>query len=168
VLGRPNTLLLDLYRCLFEYSVRFGWDRRRGGYYESGPLYQSADRRSKIWWVQAEALLAAMQMYRLTGERFYFDCASRTLDWIVGHQVDWQSGEWHHQINQRGVPQEDKASAWKDPYHNGRAVLDSLELLSQITAASALPANGPLVEHRTAQPGSGERLGGTASGSQAL
>ena len=55
--GITGYLLLDLYRTLFHYALDYGFDWSEGGFYESGPLGAPADRRDKIWWVQAEGLL---------------------------------------------------------------------------------------------------------------
>jgi mannose/cellobiose epimerase-like protein (N-acyl-D-glucosamine 2-epimerase family) len=127
--GISNSPLLDLYRTLFSYALRYGFDRKKGGFYDAGPCNAPADRREKIWWVQAEGLVSALQMYRLTGEEAYCHCFSQTLDWIVKHQVDWEHGDWYAQVAKNGKPLGDKAGAWKSPYHNGRAMIQCLELL---------------------------------------
>ena len=121
-------LLLDLYRTLFGYTLRYGFDRKAGGFYYSGFYNTSADRREKIWWVQAEGLVSALQMYRLTGEEIYRHCFLQTLEWIVKYQVDWEYGDWYAEVG-RGKRSGDKAGFWKSPYHNGRAMIQCLELL---------------------------------------
>lgn len=130
--GISNGLLLDLYRTLFSYSLRYGFDRKEGGFYYSGSFNASADRREKIWWIQAEALVSALQMYRLTEEEIYFNCFLRTLDWILKHQIDWDNGDWHAYVKSRGKPTGDKAGEWKCPYHNGRAIIECLALLQPL------------------------------------
>ena len=127
-----NGPLLDLYRTLFNYALRHGFDKIRGGFYDTGPFNLPADRRSKVWWVQAEALVSSLQMYRLTREEAYYHCFSQTLDWIVNNQADWEHGDWYAQVEENGKPWGDKAGAWKSPYHNGRAMIHCLELLSWI------------------------------------
>ncbi|MGB7951880.1 MAG: AGE family epimerase/isomerase [Candidatus Binatia bacterium] len=127
----PNSLFLDLYTTVFSYALRFGYDHRHGGFYDSGPFDAPADRHEKIWWVQAEGLTTALQMYRLTGQEIYWNCFSRTLDWIVNHQADWDHGDWYQSINPNGKPSGVKAGPWKSPYHNGRAMLQCLDLLAE-------------------------------------
>jgi cellobiose epimerase len=127
--GIAQNLLADLYRTIFKYALRYGYDRRNGGFYDSGPLNAPADRREKIWWVQAEGLVAALQMYKLTGEPSYWNCFARVLDWIVKHQVDWKHGDWYEVVDEQGKPSGVKAGPWKGPYHNGRAMLRCLDLL---------------------------------------
>ena len=134
--GLPSSLLVDLYRCIFDNAWRYGFDREHGGYFESGPFDAPADQCTKVWWVQAEALVGALTLFHLTNEARHFESFCRTLDWIVARQADWQHGDWHAEISRNGEPQGDKAGTWKSPYHNGRAVLRCLALLGS-GAASA-------------------------------
>ena len=53
-----NYPLLDLYKALFDYSLKYGYDEASGGFYDSGRFNKPADRRAKVWWVQAEALVS--------------------------------------------------------------------------------------------------------------
>jgi len=128
--GIPYSLLSDLYKTVFNYALQHGYDHRNGGFYASGPLNRAADRREKVWWVQAEGLIAALQMYRFTEEKTYWTCFSRTLEWIVNHQADWEYGDWHETITEEAKIAGVKAGLWKSPYHNGRAMLECLELLA--------------------------------------
>ncbi len=135
--GISNGPLLDLYRTLFASALRYGFDRRKGGFYHSGPFNMPADRREKVWWIQAESLISALRMYCLTREEIYYNCFSQTLDWIVKSQADWEYGDWHAIIDANGKPRGDKAGAmWKSAYHNGRAVTECLEMLSLLLESS--------------------------------
>jgi mannobiose 2-epimerase len=127
--GRSPAELLDLYKGLFAYSMRHGFDEEKGGFFESGPLGQPADRRNKIWWVQAEALVSALTMYRLTGDGSYARVFERTWRFVNATQTDWEAGEWHELIRPDGSFAGRKASAWKAGYHNGRALLESLRAI---------------------------------------
>lgn len=129
--GRSRPEDIDTYLALFRYSIRFGFDDE-GGICESGPLSLPADRRDRIWWVQAEALVSALYLYQLTGEeefRIYFE---RILNWIGSRQTDWKRGEWYARVTSGGWVRGNKADAWKSPYHNGRAMLVCLEILSRL------------------------------------
>jgi len=130
--GVSNGPLLDLYRRIFHYALQYGFDQKKGGFYESGPYNALADSREKVWWVQAEALVSALQMYHLTHEKIYYNCFCKTLDWIVKHQVDWEQGDWYERVAKNGQPRGDKAGAWKSPYHHGRAMIQCLELLQAL------------------------------------
>jgi len=134
----PRAMYLDLCRTLFGYSLKHGYDPREGGFFDAGPLGASATRRLKIWWVQAEGLVGALYMYRLTGEQAYLDCFARTLDWIARRQADWENGDWFETVTPEGESVGGKAHAWKGPYHNGRAMIECLELLGASGDASRL------------------------------
>ncbi len=49
---------LDLYKTLFEYGLKYGYDETNGGFFNTGPFNGPADDRSKSWWVQAEVLVS--------------------------------------------------------------------------------------------------------------
>lgn len=127
--GISNYPLLDLYRTLFDYSLKYGYDEANGGFYDSGPFNQPADRRNKIWWVEAEAIVSALYMYRLSSDPKYLSVFQKTYDFIERYQVDWKNGEWHATITPDGVAQGDKAHIWKAGYHNGRAMIECLQIL---------------------------------------
>lgn len=130
--GLPPAMILGPAVRTMRHALRTGWDRRRGGLFESGPEGRRADRREKCWWVQAEGLLAGLSLYLRTGlpefAEFYLD----TLRWIEESQVDWANGDWHHTVlPSRGVRGE-KGGPWRDPYHQGRALMECLELLETV------------------------------------
>jgi mannose/cellobiose epimerase-like protein (N-acyl-D-glucosamine 2-epimerase family) len=129
--GISNYPFSDLYRTLFEYSYKYGYDKSAGGFYDSGLFNQPADRLNKVWWVEAEALVSALHMNQLTGDSQYLDIFEQTYDYVEQHFVDWQYGEWHPNVSVRGVADGDKASIWKAGYHNGRAMIECLQILKQ-------------------------------------
>ena len=127
--GISNHPFLDLYRSLFDYSMQHGYDPEKGGFYDSGAFNKPADRRSKIWWVEAEAIVSALYMHRLTGDAKYLAVFEKTYDFIDKYQTDWEHGEWHATITPEGKALGDKAQIWKAGYHNGRAMIECLEIL---------------------------------------
>ncbi len=129
-LGEPVAPLTDLFRALFDNALAHGYDRMAGGFFDSGPLGQDADRRGKTWWVQAEALVSALTMYRLTGEARYADVFRATWRFVNERQTDWIDGEWWETVAPDGTTTGDKAHRWKAGYHNGRAMLECLRLLA--------------------------------------
>jgi mannobiose 2-epimerase len=129
--GISNYPLLDLYRTLFDYSERYGYDAQMGGFYDSGWFNKPADRLTKVWWVEAEAVVSALYLYRFTGDRKYLSVFEKTYDFIDKYLTDWENGEWHASVNPDGKPQGDKAQPWKAGYHNGRAMIESLQILKQ-------------------------------------
>jgi mannobiose 2-epimerase len=129
---RPYT---EFFRSVFAYSRQYGWDEARGGFFDSGPKGQPADRRQKVWWVQAEVIVAALEMYRQTKDPAYLDIFEKTWRFIDTAQTDWTNGEWFESIAPDGTPSRgNKATPWKGGYHNGRALLQVLDRLARLGA----------------------------------
>ncbi|MBK5294333.1 MAG: AGE family epimerase/isomerase [Acidobacteriia bacterium] len=118
---------VDLFQNLFSYSKKFGYDEANGGFFDSGAFSQLADRREKVWWTQAEALVSALTMFQLTGKPEYVAVFEKTLDFVDQRQTDWKTGEWHPSVTAAGVAQGAKAQRWKAGYHNGRAMIECIE-----------------------------------------
>ena len=72
----------------------------------------------------------------VAGDARYGGCYLRTLDWIVDAQADWAVGDWHQHVDHRGRPSGVKSGMWKDPYHQGRGLIECLELLRPAPFAS--------------------------------
>ncbi len=134
ILAKDDGELLPFYRGLFDNALRFGEDRADGGFFHTGPVGQPAGDLRKIWWVQAEALLAAIEMFRLTSEVRFADCFNRVLSWIANRQVDWREGEWFAEVTPDGRITGEKVGLWKGPYHTSRAILHSLEILRSLSS----------------------------------
>jgi len=120
----------DLFGHMFDYSFRYGWDEANGGFFYRGPFRMAATERQKVWWVQAEALVSALTMFRLTRDARYADIFERTWQWIVSRQADQSGGEWFAEVLPDGSIRGAKADQWKAGYHNGRALLESIRLLT--------------------------------------
>ena len=129
--GVSNYPFVDLYRTLFDYSLKYGYDEANGGFYDSGEFNRPADKRSKVWWVQTEAIVSALYMNRITQDSKYLTVFKETSDYIEKYMVDWSSGEWHGEVTPDGTARGDKANAWKAGYHNGRSMIECLQILEQ-------------------------------------
>jgi mannobiose 2-epimerase len=136
-LDQPTAPYHDLCRAVFDYALRYGYDDTSGGFFDTGLPGKPADRRAKIWWVQAEALVSAVTMFELTRDPRYVDVFARTWEFVNAKQTDWVSGEWHEAIDPNGRPRGgNKAHIWKAGYHNGRALIESVERIGRLTAAA--------------------------------
>jgi mannobiose 2-epimerase len=132
-LNQPTAPYAQLFEAVFAYSKQHGWDDVKGGFFDSGPKGQPADRRQKVWWVQAEVIVAALEMYRQTRDPQYLDVFEKTWRFIDTAQTDWTRGEWFESIAPAGTPGTGpKGHAWKAGYHNGRALLQVLDRLARL------------------------------------
>lgn len=130
--GVPVAPLMDFFRENFAYSLKYGWDEKNGGFYYWGEFNKPASDRSKSWWVQAEVLVSALTMYKLTGDARYYEVFEKTWEFLDRHQIDRQSGEWWPNVDDNLRSSGDKAGAWKGGYHNGRAMIESVTLLKAL------------------------------------
>ncbi len=132
-LGRPEALYRGWAESLADYSLEHGYDRSHGGFFYTGPLGEPADDTKKEWWVQAEALVGMLDLYRLTGDVRYYRAFAGTLDFIERHQVA-PNGGWWATRSADGSPHlnTSRSSMWQGAYHNGRALLLSAKILSNL------------------------------------
>lgn len=93
--------------------------------YEKTPTEADTDRH---WWVQAEAVVGFMHIYRITHDTRYLGFAKNVWAYIQNHLIDYATGEWFWSVNDKGQPNrnDDKAGFWKCPYHNGRMCLEMI------------------------------------------
>lgn len=112
------------YSLVIDDALKYGEDSLLGGIHVAGNPGQPADDLYKLGFAQAETLLGTCDSWVRTGEDAHWKAFWRTLRWILRNQADWALGDWHPSIP-AGHPATTKAS----PFHPGRAVLYSLELL---------------------------------------
>jgi len=132
-----KSLFTDLYRDLFDYSLEYGYDAEHGGFYFYGPLGEPATNRIKAWWVQAECATSALKMYAHTGDETYREVFKETVSFITDHQIDWDVGEWHSGITDDLEPVGRKGAEYKAAYHNGRAMLECIAELEELSLPPA-------------------------------
>lgn len=143
-LDQPTAPYHDLFRTVFDYALRFGYDEKAGGFFDGGAPGKPADRRAKTWWVQAEALVSAVTMFELTGDPRYVDVFARTWEFVNTKQTDWSSGEWYDTILPDGKPRAgNKAHPWKAGYHNGRALIEVVERIQRSSVKRSNRADAP-------------------------
>ncbi len=88
--------------------------------------YVDGDRH---WWVQAENVVGWTNIWQHFGDAAALDRALHAYEYIEGHLVDWQDGEWYWSRYSDGTinRNDDKAGPWKCPYHNTRMCLEIIE-----------------------------------------
>ena len=91
--------------------------------------------KQRIWWVQAEAVIGFLYAWRIEEKAEYLKTAQSVWQYTSENIFDRINGEWHWAVDELENPilSYDKISEWKGPYHNVRACLESLELLTFVT-----------------------------------
>lgn len=121
--------LHDLFRQVFDQVSSSGVDWKHGGVYLYGKVGEPSHRREKIWWVQAEALLCAIHLYRRFHDQRALAMFWLTWEFIDRELIDHEYGEWFEAIRPGGLSLRQKGHAWKTGYHNGRALIGCVEML---------------------------------------
>lgn len=132
VLEIPVSLFVDLYEALFDNALEYGYDDEDGGFYFYGPLGESATNHIKAWWVQAECMTSALKMHAYTGDERYASVFENTFEFINAHQIDQDRGEWFSGIDENEEPVGRKGAEYKAAYHNGRAILECIQVLESL------------------------------------
>jgi mannobiose 2-epimerase len=147
-LGRSREGQRPTILGLIDHVLEHGFDWRRGGVALYGPprghvtraVYLAPRRLRKVWWPQAELLVALVEAYRWSGELRYWAAFERQIDWISRYQSDPEGGDWFETVSWRGRPLTlVKGHASKEPYHHGRALMRTARALR---ALAATPADG--------------------------
>ncbi|WP_111642456.1 AGE family epimerase/isomerase [Marinimicrobium alkaliphilum] len=127
----------DLSNQLEPLAVKMAEVCHREALGKHGELMDAYDFSSqryhteRIWWVQAEALVGFVYAYRHTDDCRYLSAAEKLWTFIKHYQIDTQGGEWFWLSTlDSGHRSHYKVGAWKCPYHNGRAMLEVMRLLS--------------------------------------
>lgn len=117
-------------------AIRMADATYQEGVDEDGGLFNDAGPNglidtNKDWWPQAEAVVGFYNAYQMTGDMKYRDAALKSWTFIEDYIVDKEHGEWYWSVRRDGSPSPNiaKVSAWKCPYHNGRAAFEMIERL---------------------------------------
>jgi mannobiose 2-epimerase len=126
VLGAPAAW--DHFEALLTHALQWGFDHARGGFFATGPADGPACGTQKVWWVQAEGLVALSEAVRLRTRPDYRQALEQLLDWIIDVQSLPADGIWLHTVDAKGRPVDrTKASQWKAAYHDMRAMMHFIE-----------------------------------------
>lgn len=90
---------------------------------------------TRVWWVQAEAIVGFVNGYEKHPERTeYLDAAERIWNYIRTTMVDSREGsEWFWAVDRDGVPlKKPIVEPWKCPYHNGRMCMEVIRRLGTL------------------------------------
>ena len=85
------------------------------------------DDLTRVWWVQAEAVLGFVNEYQKSGRAEYAAAAADVWHYIIEHVVDHRpGGEWFWCLDDNAQPSDRRpiVEPWKCPYHNGRMCLE--------------------------------------------
>jgi mannobiose 2-epimerase len=88
-----------------------------------------------------------MNGFEITGDAKYWEKLKQTWNFIDKCVIDHKYGEWFTKVNRLGVPyliepaddpspyyrNDWKIDPWKAPYHNGRAMMELIKRIDNLT-----------------------------------
>ena len=88
----------------------------------------------KHWWMQSEAMVGLAYAWKITGKDIYKNQLVNVWQFIRTTMIDWVNGEWFWRVDKDGIPitSEDKVGFWKCPYHNSRAMMEVIGIISEL------------------------------------
>lgn len=99
--------------------------------FENGALNNERENdkidRTRVWWVQAEAVVGFTNAYQHSGNRKFSEAARSVWEYIKSDIIDKrEGGEWYSEVTFEGEPKPSKETVgpWKCPYHNGRMCME--------------------------------------------
>lgn len=108
--------------------------------YVGHSLVNEADKgvvdTTRVWWVQAEAIVGFLNGYQKNPERKeYLQAAENIWDYIRAYFIDSREGsEWFWAVDEKGIPLEKPiVEPWKCPYHNGRMCMEVIRRMDDDT-----------------------------------
>jgi mannobiose 2-epimerase len=136
---------LAMSRRLVDHALSHGWDAAHGGFYDKGMPGGKATGLEKIWWVQAEGLNGLLLMHEQHGKETdrYYRAFLQEWAFVDKYVVDRKYGDWFWSVGPAGEPDDkephEKGGKWKDPYHQGRALMESIGRLHRLAERGAPP-----------------------------
>ncbi|SHH60150.1 AGE family epimerase/isomerase [Clostridium grantii] len=91
------------------------------------------DDLTKVWWVQAEAMVGFVNAYERTKDKKFLELVSGLWKYTKENVIDKRkNGEWYWSVEENNKPTEREiAGPWKTPYHNTRFCLEILERIDK-------------------------------------
>ena len=89
--------------------------------------------KTRIWWVQSEAMVGFTNGYLRSGNAEYLQAARSIWEYTKNHLIDKREGsEWFWQVDESGNPgKRPIVEPWKCPYHNGRMCFEMMNRLQK-------------------------------------
>lgn len=119
--------------CYKEMVLGISDNIRSIAVHHDGSLFNECEKgivdETRVWWVQAEAMVGFMNSYEMTEDQSYLNLVlnlwTYTKTYIVDHR---DGGEWHWGIDSVGKPLDRPiVEPWKTLYHNARFCLEMIE-----------------------------------------
>lgn len=124
LVGEEHQWMIEGARGLYETAKNFGWAPDGGpGFVYTLDWDGTPMTASRMFWVPAEAVLAAYSLFKLTGEKNYADDYLEWWSYIDKHVIDHEQGSWKAELDK---DQNLVTGTWEgkpDLYHSFQAAV---------------------------------------------
>ena len=123
---------------IFDMAFEKGWDNEFGGilyFFDClGNPPEAYEHDMKLWWPHNEALIAALMIYRDTGDEKYLDIFNQLVDYTKDKFAVAPCGEWYGYLRRDGNPTLPACigSTFKGPFHVPRCLIMLDKMLEEI------------------------------------
>ncbi|WP_119079820.1 AGE family epimerase/isomerase [Chitinophaga alhagiae] len=84
----------------------------------------------KLWWPQAEGIIAFINAWQLSNNPAYLQYAQDCWQFVCSYLQDKKGGEWFWGVRKDNtLMDEEKIGLWKSPFHHSRACLEAMKRL---------------------------------------
>lgn len=118
----------DLFRIIFDHTIKNGIDYEFGGVYVEGPHSGGVYDKEKEFWQQAEVLIGLLDAVILLKKDIYWDAYKNVHRFVYDKVINKTVGEWYPLLTRKGEPiWTHMSNSWKINYHTVRAVIQSIK-----------------------------------------
>jgi len=133
ILGIDPDIHRDLFRTIFDHTVKNGIDEEFGGVFVEGPHAGGVSDMEKEFWQQAEVLTGMLDACLMFKDPVYWDAYKNVHRFVIGKMVNKGVGEWWPLLTRRGEPIWTHMShSWKVNYHTVRSMVQSIRRLDKL------------------------------------
>lgn len=127
----------DIFKTIFEHTIRNGIDREFGGVFVEGPNSGGVSDMEKEFWQQAEVLIGMLEAFLLLKDPDYLSAYESVHRFVFDKMINKGVGEWYPLMTREGEPIWTHMShSWKINYHTVRAMVESIKRLNMVLSAS--------------------------------
>ncbi len=124
VLGIDLPSLRAITQQVADYQLNHGLDK---GAMNNQTDFQTLDQ-TKVWWVQAEAIIGFYNAYEKTGESAYLAAVHSIWDYVQTYFIDPRPhSEWFGYLVDEQPLKANISDDWKGPYHTVRMYLELIK-----------------------------------------
>jgi mannose 2-epimerase len=123
----------DLFRIIFDHTVKNGIDNEFGGVFVEGPHSGGVYDMEKEFWQQAEVLIGLLDAVIMFDDEKYWAAYRNVHRFVFDKMINKGIGEWYPLLTRRGEPiWTHMGHSWKINYHTVRAMVQGIKRMDQI------------------------------------